>query len=147
MKTPSLKGQLATRLLLLMSGMAAMGIAVAILFAPSAFYAANGIEFGGNINLTNELKAPAGVLLAAGLVMLAGVFRTQWITASLVAATAIYLPYGLARLISMAIDGLPHSGLVSAAVFEIAIGAVCLLMLKSVPGSRIALATSRGETI
>lgn len=142
MKTMSLKGQLAIRLLLLISGMVAIGIAVAILFAPSVFYAAYGIEFAGDISMTNEMKAPAGVLLVAGLVMLAGVVRTQSMSTSLVAATAIYLPYGMARLISMAIDGLPHGGLVSAALFEIAIGAVCLLTLKSAPGKRIADATN-----
>ena len=138
----SLRGLLARRLVLLMAGIVAIGIAVTILFAPEAFYAAYGIELAGNTNLTNELKAPAGVLLVAGLLMLAGVFRAQLTTVSLTAAAAIYLPYGLSRLLSISIDGVPDSGLVGAAIFEIAVGAVCLLAL--IPGrdGRIAHTTN-----
>ena len=122
-------GLYATKGLLLASGLLAAGIAVTILFAPDAFYTSYGIDIGSNVNLANELKAPAGVLLIAGLLMLTGVFRSGLVTASLATATAIYLPYGLSRLLSMAIDGLPNSALVIAAVLEIAIGVVCLFGL------------------
>ena len=142
MNSMNLKGLLVGKLILLISGTIAIGIAVTILFAPSGFYAAYGIELGGNVSLTNELKAPAGVLFVAGLLMLAGVFRRQLMITSLVAATAIYLPYGLARLVSIGIDGMPDSGLVSAAIFEIVIGVVCLLVLKPALGGRTAHATS-----
>lgn len=128
----NLRGVLARKLVLLISGCVAISIATAILFAPEGFYAAYEIELGGNTNLINELKAPAGVLFGAAILMLAGVFRTRLITLSLIAAAAIYLPYGLSRLLSMAVDGVPHSSLVAAAIFEIAVGTVCLLAL--VPG-------------
>ena len=49
--------------------------------------------------------------------------------ASLATAAAVYLSYGLSRILSMASDGVPHSGLVSAAVIEVAIGAVCFVDL------------------
>ena len=142
MNTSGLKGRLASKLLLLISGTTAIGIAVTILFAPSGFYAAYGIELAGDTSLTNELKAPAGVLLVAGLVMLAGIFRAHLMTVSLVAATSIYLSYGMSRLVSIAIDGVPHSGLVGAAIFEIAIGAGGLLALKPAFGGRIIHATN-----
>jgi hypothetical protein len=48
---------------------------------------------------------------------------------SLTTASVVYLSYGLSRLLSMAMDGLPHSGLVSAAGIELGIGAACLLAL------------------
>jgi hypothetical protein len=119
----------ATKGLLLASGLLAAGIAATILFAPGAFYSGYGIDIGSNVNLTNELKAPAGVLLLAGSVMLAGVFRTRFAILSLAAATAIYLPYGSSRLLSMAIDGVPDIALVSAAILEITIGVACLFSL------------------
>ena len=138
----SSRALMARKLVLLISGIVAIGIATTILFAPDAFYAAYGIDLAGNTNLTNELKAPAGVLFVAGLLMLAGVFRAKWTTASLFTATAIYLPYGLSRILSIAVDGVPHDGLVGAAVFEIAVGTVCLLAL--IPGrdGRIAHVTN-----
>ena len=138
----NLRGLVARRLVLLIAGIVAIGIAATILFAPEGFYAAYGIELAGNTNLTNELKAPAGVLLVAGLLMLAGVFRAQLTNVSLTAATAIYLPYGLSRLLSFALDGIPNSALVSAAIFEIAVGAVCLLALIPVRDGRIAHPTN-----
>tara|TARA_R110002096_G_scaffold6206_4_gene28554 strand:+ start:26321 stop:26743 length:423 start_codon:yes stop_codon:yes gene_type:complete len=138
----NLRGVLARKLVLLISGLVAMGIATAILFAPNGFYAAYEIELAGNTNLINELKAPAGMLFAAALLMLAGVFRTQLISLSLAVSAAVYLPYGLARLLSIALDGVPHNSLVGAAIFEIAVGTVCLLAL--IPGreGRIAHMTS-----
>lgn len=118
-----------TRGLLLASGLISAGIAVMILFAPNAFYGSYGIEIGANVGLANELKAPAGLLLLAGFLMLVGVFKLEFVFPSLAIATAVYLSYGLSRVLSMAIDGYPHSGLVSAAVFEIAVGGLCLVEL------------------
>lgn len=118
-----------TRGLLLASGLIAASIAVMILFVPNVFYGGYGIEIGANVSLANELKASAGLLLLAGPLMLAGVFRSEFVIPSLATATVAYLSYGLSRISSMAIDGVPHSGLVSAAVIEIAIGGICLVDL------------------
>jgi len=129
METMSLKRLVTRKLMLLLSGLTATGIATTILFAPDTFYASYEIDLAGNTNLTNELKAPAGALFVAGLLMLLGVFRARLTFVSLVAATTIYLTYGLSRLLSIAIDGIPHSSLVGAAIFEMAIGVACLLAL------------------
>lgn len=131
MTAMKLRGLLARKLVLLTGGLVATGIAVTILFAPDAFYATYDIELAGNTNLTNELKAPAGVLFVAGLLMLAGLFHAQLTSVSLTAATAIYLSYGLSRLVSIAMDGVPTSNLVGAAIFELALGGVCLFLLIS----------------
>ena len=122
----SVYGSYGTRGLLLASGLIAAGIAATILIVPSAIYGNYGIDIGSNTSLANELKAPAGLLFMAGLLMLAGVFRSEFAIPSLATATAVYLSYGLSRILSMAIDGVPHSGLVSAAIIEVAIGAISL---------------------
>ncbi len=113
----------ATRLILPASGLVVVGLAGTILSAPEAFYAGYGIEPGGTATLVNELKAPAGVLLIVGLLMFAGVVRSEFVVDSLTMAAAIYLSYGLPRLSSMAVDGFPNSSLVGAT------GVVCLLTL------------------
>lgn len=118
-----------TKGLLLASGLLAAGIATTIHFAPDAFYAGYGFDIGSNVSLANELKAPAGVLLIAGLLMLAGVFYAELAVSSLATATVIYLSYGLSRLLSMTIDGVPNSALVGAAALEIAIGVFCFFGL------------------
>ena len=119
-------GSWITRGVLLTSGLIATGIAAMILFAPDAFYAGYDLDIGGNVSLANEMKAPAGALLLAGLLVTAGAFRPAYTIVSLATAAGVYLSYGLARLSSMAIDGMPHGGLVSAAVIEVAIGTICL---------------------
>ena len=120
------------RQLLVVSGLVAVAIAGMILVAPVTFYASYGIDLGGNIALTNELRAPAGMLLAAGVLMLVGVFKSEMVRVSLATAAAVYLAYGLARVMSMVMDGLPNSGLVSAAGIELTIGTVCLLALMNI---------------
>ena len=122
-------GMYTARLILVTSGLIAVAIAATILFAPGAFYAGYGIDVSGNSTLANELKAPAGTLLIAGLMMFAGVIRTRFALASLTVASVVYLSYGLSRVISIALDGVPHSGMVGAAAIEIVIGVICLSML------------------
>lgn len=118
-----------TRGLLLVSGLVAMGIATMILFAAETFYAGYGIALHSDADLANELKAPAGTLLLAGLLMLVGAIRPKFTVMSLTAATAVYLSYGLSRCLSMAVDGVPNSELVVAGVFELALGSICSLDL------------------
>lgn len=118
-----------TRGLLLASGLLAAGIAATILVAPVSFYAGYGIDVSADPSLANELSAPAGALLAAGLVMLAGALRPAYTRTSLAVAAVVYLSYGLSRLLSMAGQGMPNSALVSAAILELALGAVCLVGL------------------
>lgn len=122
-------GTYATRGLLLACGLIAAGLAMVILFAPTAFYAGYGIKVGTDVSLGNELRAPAGLLFLSGLLMLAGAFRSEFAIPSLATATAVYLSYGLSRVVGMAIDGIPHSSLVAATVVEIALGGVCLVDL------------------
>ena len=112
--------------LLLASGLLAVSIAVMILFVPETFYASYGIDIGSNVSLANEIKAPMGLLLGAGLFMLVGIFRSDLTAPALAVGTLVYLSFGLSRVTSIAIDGIPHSGLISAAGIELIIGALCL---------------------
>lgn len=135
-----------TRSLLLASGSIATCIAIMILFAPTAFYAGYGIDIGADVSLANELKAPAGVLLLAGFLMLAGVFKSKLTMLSLGTASTVYLSYGLSRALSMASDGVPHAGLVGATVIEIAIGTICLVDLMRHRNSVVAHRAVREDT-
>ncbi len=114
---------------LALSGLIAAGIAVAIWTVPTAFYGSYGIDLGGNVNLINELKAPAGVLFVAGLAILAGAIRARYASMSMTVAAVLYLSFGASRIGSFVIDGMPGESIVSAAVLEILIGAIALLAL------------------
>jgi len=118
-----------TRCLLLASGLLAVGIGAASFVAPHAFYAVYGITLGSDVNLASELKASAAVLFVAGLLITRGAFRAESVSYSLRIATVVFLSYGVSRLLSIAIDGVPSITLVVAAVVEMAVGLACLVRL------------------
>ena len=117
------------KVFLALSGLIAAGIAVAIWTVPDAFYGSYGIDLGGDVNLINELKAPAGVLFVAGLAILAGAFRARYTSMSMKVAAILYLSFGVSRIASFVIDGMPGESIVSAALLEILIGAIALFGL------------------
>lgn len=117
------------RIVLILSGLIAAGIGGAILLNPTAFYATNGIDLGGNVSLLNEVRAAGGALLAVGILIISGAFVASLTYTSAVVAALFYLSYGVSRILSFAMDGMPSEGLVQAAALEIFIGVVCLVAL------------------
>jgi len=117
------------RSLLALGSLIAIGIGASILLAPAWFHASNGLELGADASLLSEVRAPGGALLALGLLMGVGVLERSFTLASTSIAAAVYLAYGLSRLLGMALDGVPHTGLVVAAAVELAIGGACAVAL------------------
>ncbi len=137
MKTTLKKTQVAV---LLVAGGLLILVGGLILAAPSDFYASNQIEIGANVSLLNELKAPAGMLLAAGLFMLGAIFKRDLADMATSLAALIYLSYAISRLVSMAFDGVPAAGLVQAAALEAFVGLACLAVwkMRRMPARRVA---------
>lgn len=133
------------RLLLVVSGVLAMGIGAAILFSPAAFHAANGIEIGADPNLRSEVRAPGGALVALGGLILAGAFMRSLTFASAVVSATVYLAYGVSRLFSIAVDGMPTTAIVGATVIELLIGGASAAALgrSSARGASTVRATGR----
>ena len=116
-------------LLLLVAGALLILVASLILVAPVDFYAANDIELGADPSLLNELKAPAGFLLAAGLFIASAAFARRLADAATLLAAMIYLSYAGSRFASMLLDGMPADGLLQAALLEAVVGLACLALL------------------
>jgi hypothetical protein len=123
-KEKIMKNSKVLKTILLVSGFILTGIGGAILFMPMALFASNGIDLGGNISLLNEIRPPGGALLASGLLIMSGAFVTKMTFSAAVLTILVYLSYGISRILSMAIDGIPAKGLVMATVVEIIIGLV-----------------------
>lgn len=115
--------------LLLVSGTLLILVGTSIIVSPADFYASNNIEIGTNLNLLNELKAPAGLLLAAGMFMIIAIFVRSKSDIALRLAALIYLSYAATRFVSMVVDGIPASGLVLATALEATLGLACLLVV------------------
>ena len=128
MHTPS-RPSLFVRLLLLASALVASGVGASILIAPAWFHAANGIDLGVDPSLWSEVRAPGAALLALGALIGCGAFVPTFTVPSAAIAAAVYLSYGLARCVSLVIDGWPAPGLVGAMGIELALGGACLVFL------------------
>jgi len=137
MKTRLIKIQKA---LLLVAGALLVLVGTLILASPVDFYVSNNIELGGNVSLLNELKAPAGFLLAAGVFMIGAIFLRSQTDAAMWLAALIYLSYAVTRFVGMVFDGVPAAGLIQAAALEGIVGLACLvvLMIRRIPPGEVA---------
>ncbi len=126
--------------ILLVAGALLILVGTFIIASPADFYAANSIELGANVSLLNELKAPAGMLLVAGLFMIGAIFMRGMADTATALAALIYLSYALSRYLSMTLDGLPAAGLVQAAALEAIVGLACLaiLAIRRIPATEAA---------
>ena len=113
-----------TNLFLFVSGLMLLAIGLALLLIPNAFHASYGITHANDPNLLSEIRAPGGMLAASAVLILLGVFFDRLRSLAVVLTILVYGSFGVARLVGMAIDGMPASGIVSATILELAIAAI-----------------------
>lgn len=136
-----------SRAFLAISGVILIGIGGALLFDPIAFHASSGIALESNVNLLSEIRAPGGLLFAAGIFVVIGAFKAKMVQVSIVLSSFIYLSYGVSRVLSMVMDGAPSQSLVAATGVEIIFGSLGLFLLyklhktKAIEGHRVSVQT------
>lgn len=113
--------------LLVLTAPVVLVIGVSLLLVPHAMHRTNGVDLGSQASLLNEIRAPAGALMAFGLLMLGAIFRSAWRLFALRAGGLLLLSYGIARILSIALDGWPSFILIAAMVVELLAGASLLL--------------------
>ncbi len=127
-----MESNLKLKTLLFITGLIGVGIGAAILSAPVAFHATSGIVVSGDESLMSEMRAAGGALFACGFLVLLGAFIARLTYTALVLSTVLYMSYGLSRLVSMAVDGMPSGNLVAVTLFELGVGFVCALALVNI---------------
>lgn len=118
--------ELAARITLFIAGLIALYVGAGLLFFPVAFEASSGISLGSDPALLSEVRAPGGVLLLAGLFMWLGSFRARFTETAIMSASALYLAYGLSRIVGFALDGSPGATLVAVTALELIVGGTLL---------------------
>ena len=111
------------------SGATLLFIGLSISLSPAAFYAASGIDLGESASLISELRAPAGMLTSAGSFILLSIRLAYLRVHAWLISSFVYLPYGIARLLGFAAEGLPNESLIAAAAIELVLGSVSIAML------------------
>ena len=100
----------------------------ALMLAPKAFLEMSHVFVEGEPSLMSELTAPSGVLLIASALMILGAVRLRFANLALSAGAIVYGGYGVGRLVSMAIHGLPSASLVTATVIEFGVAAMLVAL-------------------
>ncbi len=115
---------------LFVSGVIAVLIGAAIVLDPAGFHATSGIHLGaGDPALLNEMRAAGGPVLAVGLLALTGLFIRRLQMLALTASAVFYTGYGVARLASLMVDGIPDQAMVWITLLELVIGTVCFVAI------------------
>ena len=118
-----------TLIFLFVSGLLLLGIGSTILLFPHAFHAGNGIVLGDDPSLLSEVRAPGGLLTASSILILVGTFRRSLRSLAMILTVLVYGSFGLARLLGLALDGMPSSGLVASTAIELIVAAIGFLIL------------------
>ena len=132
---------LPTIIYLAVAGLLLVAIGTGILFVPHAFHGSNGIVLGDNPNVLSETRAPGAMLLAGGLVALAALLRPTFRYSATQLSVLVYGSFGLARIVSIALDGIPSMSIVAACGLELAVAVIGVWLLatrrptESVPSS------------
>ena len=75
------------------------------------------------------MRAPGGLLILASLIALAGAVKRSLARTGLILSASVYGSYGLSRLVSLALDGMPSDSLLLAALIELVVAALSLFAL------------------
>jgi hypothetical protein len=122
-----------TRGVLTVSGAILGLIGGALMFAPKAFLETSHVFIDRDPGLMSELTAPSGILIIAGALMILGAFKLRFSYLALLIGAIVYGSYGLGRLVSMGLHGLPSESLITATVIECAVAVVLLVLRMSTP--------------
>lgn len=126
-----MKPSILVNVTLILAGLIALGVGIGVLFFPHGFHASAGIPLADDVNLLNEMRASGGMVLAAGLFVLLGAVRASMAVPAMAVACVLYLSYGLSRVVSVVLDGVPNSALLQIMALELFIGGLCAVLLRT----------------
>lgn len=124
MKTSTL-----VKLTLFLSGTIATGVGAGILMVPHAFHGSAGLSLGDDVSMLNEIRASGGLVLVCGLFVFSGAIVPRLAFPATLMSVAVYLAYGLSRVFSMIVDGMPNNTMLQITAIELAVAALCLITL------------------
>ena len=96
------------------------------LLDPIGFYTFSGLELPDVAGLLSEVRGAGGMIMVSGLVVGLGAFRHAWSRTSVVLAAVVFLSFGLARLLGIALDGSPGQEVIQGMATELVMGGLAL---------------------
>lgn len=94
---------------------------------PVEFYTFSGLDLGSDVSMINEARGAGGAVLGMGILILLGAFSASLTFTSSIVAFLVFLSYGFARLLGIAVDGLPGPMIIQGIIFEFVFGSIALI--------------------
>lgn len=108
-----------TRATLFGSGALLGLIGGALMASPKAFLELSHVYVERDPGLMSELTAPSGLLALAGAFLMLGAMKQRVANPALIVGAIVYGSYGIGRLVSIGLHGLPPGSLITATVIEL----------------------------
>lgn len=115
--------------ILIVLGLLLIGIGLWRLFDPIGFFLNSGITLDNQAGLLSEARATGGAVVGFGLLILMGAFIQKLSYTSTIAAIVLFLGFGIARLIGLAMDGNPGVGVIQGIIIEFVFGLIAVFAL------------------
>ena len=113
---------------LILAGLIGLFVGGGLLFFPDQLQADNGIMLSSASHFS-ETRAPGSAIFSAAIFALISIFRVHWRRTALIIMALFFLAYGFGRLLSLALDGMPASGLFYAMIGELVMGILAVIIL------------------
>ena len=113
-----------TRGVLAISGAILSLIGATVMAAPVLFLATSEIIVEHDASLISEVTAPSGLLIMTGALLVFGAIKRHLTRPALVLGAIVYCSYGLSRLASAHLHGMPSQTLITIAYFEMGVAAL-----------------------
>lgn len=120
--------RLITRTALAGSGVILGLIGGALMFTPKAFLEMSHVVVERDPSLMSELTAPSGVLIITGALLVLGAVKRRFANLALSTGAIVYGSYGIGRLWSMGLHGIPSDSLVTASIIELGVAAMLVTL-------------------
>lgn len=121
---------------LVFAGLVGLYVGGSLVFFPAELQAQSDIIIGNNPSHFSETRAPGTAILSASLLIIIGIFRKSWRYISILLVALFFLSYGIGRLLSLILDGMPAQGLFHAMIGELLIGTIAFILLYKMKKSK-----------
>ena len=99
------------------------------LLDPIGFFDFSGLLLSADAGLLNEARGTGGAIIGFGLLILLGAFKKKLTYTSTIVAVLLFLGFGIARVISVVLDGNPGEALFKGIIGEFVMGPLALFAL------------------
>lgn len=113
---------------LILAALIGLSIGGGLLFLPAQLQADNGIILSGASDFS-ETRAPGSAIFFAAIFSVISIFQVRLRRTALIIMSLFFLSYGLGRLLSLILDGMPAQGLFYAMIGELIMGAFAVILL------------------